>query len=189
MVSFNSIDWERVVKGLGFEILERKSKELLLRIPGTEAEGGGKLLVTDNGGEINLGRIVYQPVYAGAAGSVAYTNHGGRVGAYTMAYRIRCALEGSPIDYQADYDAPGPDATCAACERTLRTAAELIATLERLEGFAKAAELRTKVGDFQLGPHPGAGATATQTFVHAKLAAVFVDVALNAIRAIAGSEP
>ena len=140
MHEFNEIDWDRVAEGLGFKIAERAPRRILFEIPGTEAAGGGQLLVTDNGGEINLGRIVYRPLECGPSGSIPYASvRNGTVGPYTMVYRIG--------------------------------------------GSEKAATVRTAIADFKSSPHPIPPASATEIFVHAKNAAVFVDVALNAIGA------
>jgi hypothetical protein len=182
MHEFNEIDWDRVAEGLGFKIAERAPKRILFEIPGTEAAGGGKLLVTDNGGEINLGRIVYRPLECGPSGSIPYASvRNGTVGPYTMVYRIGSALAGEPIDYTVNHDGDGE--TCSACEATLRTASELLDTLVRLGGTEKAATLRTGVDDFKRGPHATPSASGTAIFIHAQNAAVFVDVALNAIGA------
>jgi len=182
MHEFNEIDWDRVAEGLGFKIAERAPRRILFEIPGTEAAGGGQLLVTDNGGEINLGRIVYRPLECGPSGSIPYASvRNGTVGPYTMVYRIGSALAGEPIDYTVNHDGGGE--TCSACEATLRTASDLIDTLARLGGSEKAATVRTAIADFKSSPHPIPPASATEIFVHAKNAAVFVDVALNAIGA------
>lgn len=72
--------------------------ELLLIAPYEYQRGvscSPMLFITDNGGELNVGWVNRDDTME----SIASTWHGTPLNAETMHYRIRCHLDGEPIDY------------------------------------------------------------------------------------------
>jgi hypothetical protein len=97
---FADFDWAAVVAGLvgrlpgSATLLARRDCEVEVLVPGV-----GRLLLTDNGGEVNVSAIVDLLGF-----SVPYTDTRKDVGELTLASRLNQAILGEPINYDVDLD-------------------------------------------------------------------------------------
>jgi len=97
------LDWAEIVKLLGGSAFKKRPDGTIYFYK--HGWGDGALIVSDNGGEVNVSQIVSL-----TPGSVPYwdnTKPGGMVGELTMAYRLSQAVGGRTIDYKRDLDAAG----------------------------------------------------------------------------------
>lgn len=98
---FKDIDWKKVAETLNAHLIKVSDKEVeLFTSFDSYGRGHKHLIISDNGGEINISEIV--PVLDF---SIPYTRRGYGVGPMTLATRIHSALRNEPIDYDEDIDA------------------------------------------------------------------------------------
>lgn len=100
-VRFTSYDWKFLAESIGFELVRMQGEnEALIRRPGNYETA---YLVSENGGEVNLTKITYEPLPE----SVPYwdrTKVRGAAGPLTLATRIARAIDGDPPDYEWNGD-------------------------------------------------------------------------------------
>jgi hypothetical protein len=93
--SRNGIGWKEIAEAMGAHLLRTNAieAEIYLRRGGR----GHHLILTDNGGELNVSEIAL------VTPSVPYRRGAARVGPITLANRVLTALDGEPIDYALDF--------------------------------------------------------------------------------------
>lgn len=101
--NFVAINWTVVALGLGATLLrvDGKRREVHMYRPSTNdgSRPGMQLIISDNGGEVNVSKIV--PAFDH---SVARTRDGANVGPLTLASHLAQALDGEPVDYAFNCD-------------------------------------------------------------------------------------
>jgi hypothetical protein len=94
--SRHGIRWNEVAEALGGNLVTSNRDEAQVYV---HRNGSGRrLILTDNGGEVNVSEIV------SATPSVPYVSGANRVGPMTLAHRILTVLDGEAIDFEFSID-------------------------------------------------------------------------------------
>lgn len=104
-------NWREIARVLGGSLVTSGEDEVRLYLPPTEANGwrGETLLVSENGGEVNVSVIVPR-----LTESVPYHDvraRRGHVSEWDLAVRLSAALRGLPFDPELCFDDPSDHAT------------------------------------------------------------------------------
>jgi len=96
--NFADFNWREIAQLMGGKLLRSDAKEIHVWVP----KLNDKIIITDNGGEVNIS--VEKPLIPH---SVPYTSSGFTVREETLAYRLWNSITGKPIDYSFDVDSEG----------------------------------------------------------------------------------
>lgn len=105
--NFNDYDWDAIATAMGGKVRSRGDRFVEIYVPplprgGTKYSDSLDLIISDNGGEVNVSKIV--PALEESVPYWSNAHPGGAVGDLTLASRLNQALAGQRIDYDLDLD-------------------------------------------------------------------------------------
>lgn len=106
--AFNDYDWDVIAEAMGGKIRSRGDRFVEIYLPPlprgarSEYSHAMDLIISENGGEVNVSKIV--PALADSVPYWSNAHPGGAVGDLTLASRLSQALAGEQIDYRLDLD-------------------------------------------------------------------------------------